>query len=629
MISAARGGLGVLSVATTLGLAAALSACGGKVVVDGPGGDGGAGTTSSSSGTTTMPPALVPADKVDLLLVVDNSRSMGDKQQILAKTLPDVLLGLVSPRCIDGKGTPVAQPQSPQEACPAGSKREFVPVSDLHIGLISTSLGGHGSDACAPTETQSCGAAGNPTNNDAGHLLSRAEACGPGSVPTYAGKGFLAWDPQQKLNPPGEATIGTLDGAAGLVPSLRDMVSGVGQVGCGYESQLESWYRFLVDPEPYQSISVQGGKATPSGSDSVLLQQRGDFLRPDSMVIIVMLTDENDCSIKEFGQFFYAAQQRSPADPKKPFRLPRARAECAQNPNDPCCKSCGQNPNGCPPDPACAAMPTLSDLDDDINLRCFDQKRRFGIDFLYPTQRYVDALQSPTVQNRQGDLVTNPLFAEMGASGPTRDPGLVFLLGIVGVPWQDLARDPKIPAEGFKTAKELAAPVGGGGPAAWTYIIGDPANYVAPKDPHMIESILPRKGQNPITGDTLAPPGSSAGADGINGHEYTIDHRDDLQYACVFALPEPKDCAKNQVACDCSDPKNDNPLCDPMQPTLQVRAKAYPGIRELSVLQGLGGQGVTASVCPVQIVDGTQSNYGYRPAVDTLLTQIRDRLPQP
>ncbi len=630
MNSTALGGLGLRSVAAALGLGAALSACGGKVVVDGLGGDGGDLTTTATGTTTTPPPPLLVPDKVDLLLVVDNSRSMDDKQQILAKTLPDVLLGLLSPRCVDASGAPAGvQPTIPSAPCSAGARREFVPVTDLHIGLVSTSLGGHGSDSCAPTEMQSCGPGGNPTNNDAGRLLSRKEPCSPFALPTYAGKGFLAWDPQQKLSPPGEVTIGDLAGSTGLVPALRDMVSGVGQIGCGYESQLESWYRFLVDPDPYQSISVQGGKAVPEGNDAVLLQQRADFLRPDSMVIVVMLSDENDCSIKEYGQFFYAAQQRNPGDPTKSFRLPRARSECAKSPNDACCKSCGQAAGDCPADPGCAGTPVLADEEDDINLRCFDQKRRFGIDFLYPIQRYLDGLQSPTVPSRQGDLVANPLFAAQGPSGPVRDPGLVFLLGIVGVPWQDLARNPKIPALGFKTAEELEAPaLPAEGLPTWSYILGDPAQHVPAKDPHMIESVAPRTGTNPLTGDTLAPPGASPGADGINGHEYTVAHKDDLQYACVFDLPVPKDCSLG-VICDCGDPQNDNPLCDPEKKTLQFRAKAYPSLRELSLLRGLGDQGVTASVCPVQIVDGAQPNYGYRPAVATLLTQIRGRLPQP
>ncbi|MFO0760330.1 MAG: hypothetical protein U0359_27865 [Byssovorax sp.] len=620
-----------LTFAFALLLGSTLTACGGKVIADGIGGEGGSTGTSSSTGTTTTmpPPPLLTPQKVDLLLVVDNSRSMDDKQQILASTLPDVLLGLLSPRCVDGSGNPAGvQPQNPVDACSPGTKREFVPVTDLHIGLISTSLGGHGSDACSTTEAQSC-PSGNSTNNDAGHLLSRKAPCQGGSVQTYQGKGFLAWDPQQKLSPPGESVIGDLNGQTGLVPSLRDMVGGLGQIGCGYESQLESWYRFLIDPEPYQSISVQNGKAVPQGQDAQLLQQRFDFLRPDSMLIIVMLSDENDCSIKEYGQFYFAAQQRNPSDPKKAFRLPRPRAECAKNPKDPCCKSCGQDPGSCPPDPGCKESPTLPDIDDDINLRCFDQKRRFGIDFLYPIERYMDGLNNAQIANREGDLVDNPLFAEHGPNGPVRDPGLVFLLGIVGVPWQDIARDPKSPAAGFKTTAELDGPAfPGTNSSAWDYILGDPANYVPPMDPHMIEAIAPRSGQNPISGDTIAPPGSSPGADGINGHEYSIPLKDDLQYACVFNLPSPKDCSQGAV-CDCSDPKNDNPLCDPAKKTIQLRAKAYPGIRELSLLHGLGNQGVVGSVCPVQTVDTAQSSYGYRPAVASLLSQIRARLPQP
>ena len=35
---------------------------------------------------------------------------------------------------------------------------------------------------------------------------------------------------------------------------MTDMVIGVDQVGCGYEMQLESVLRFLVDPDPYETL---------------------------------------------------------------------------------------------------------------------------------------------------------------------------------------------------------------------------------------------------------------------------------------------------------------------------------------------------------------------------------------
>ena len=615
--------------------AAAASACTliiGPIDFDGTtGSTTGAGGTGGSDGG--MPP-LMSADKVDLLLMVDNSRSMADKQLILALAIPDLVKGLVNPSCVDAQGTPGAmQPPGPLDPCPSETKRLFAPITDLHIGVIDSSLGGHGSDACSIAY---CNNVGNElSNNDAGHLLSRVDGCSDKNVPRYNGENFLAWDPTQKLVPVGEKNLGSITtgdltspdvhlqvvtSTPGLVASFKDLVVGVDQVGCGYESQLESWYRFLVDPEPYQSISVNGDKSVLSGIDDVLLEQRRSFLRPSSLLAIVMLTDENDCSVKDFEQFYYALQQKNPQDSTKTFHLPRARKECQTNPNDPCCKSCGQTADGCPTDDTCKTKPTLIGDEDDPNLRCFDQKRRFGIDFLYPIDRYTAGLTSPTVPNRQGDMVGNPLFTDLNTSDSdthVRGPGLVFFTGIVGVPWQDIAHVPGELNEGLKNAEELAAASPNG--TTWDMILGDPANNVMPKDSHMIESIQPRPG--------LPPPGSAIDADPISGHEYSIPKNDDLQYACVFNLKAAShDCSGAFVACDCSDPTNDSPLCDPSIKTTQIRAKAYPAIRELSLLKSLGPQGVVGSVCSLQISDPAAADYGYRPVVELLLERVKGRL---
>jgi hypothetical protein len=584
-------------------------------------------------------------DKIDLVLMLDNSRSMADKQLILAAAVPDLVGALVNPKCVDPKGTPMTtQPATVAEACPVGLVREFKPITNIHIGIITSSLGGHGGDACSVTnDVQSCPGGPNPSNNDAGHLVSRVTACGGALVPTYGNKGFLAWDPGGILNPKGESQIGSINvdmagnvttGTAGIVPSLKDLVIGVGQVGCGYEAQLEAWYRFLIDPEPYKDITLQGGKAVPSGTDMVLLQQRADFLRPSSLLAIIMLTDENDCSVKESNQFYYAVQQQNPADNKKKFHLPRARKECATNPNDPCCKSCGQAAPNCPADDLCKTSPTLSDTEDDINLRCFDQKRRFGIDFLYGIDRYRDALSSKIIPNREGSMVSNPIFTDLNPNdmdSSIRDKGLVFIAGIVGVPWQDIARKamdgtPDLLAGldangkavgGFKNADELSTPDPATKLTGWDMILGDPANYVAPKDPHMIESVQPRMG--------LPGPMSPAGTDPLNGHEYTIANND-LQYACIFDLPAPRDCAVMGVnGCDCN-AGSDNPLCDETTKTLQVRAKGYPGLRELAALKAAASQGIVASVCPAQLKDKTKSDYGYRPAIGSIIDRLKTAL---
>lgn len=573
----------------------ALGACQGATSVGGAntGGGGGAGGGAGGSGTGGSGP-LPKADKIDIVLAIDNSRSMADKQEVLALALTDMVQTLTNPPCIDANGNQT-QPATPQDACPAGAVRWFAPVADLHLGIISSSIGGHGSDACQASS------AATASNDDKAHLLARSSPDVADDIPTYQDKGFLLWDPAATYSPPGESD------PAALAQTFKQMVVGVGQVGCGYESQLESWYRFLVDPEPHQSITIQNGQATPQGVDAALLQQRADFLRPDSMLVIMMLTDENDCSIREAGQYYYAAQQTNPGGSR--FLLPRSRQECATNPNDPCCLSCGQDAGSCPFDPTCyvngnpnQGIATHEDLSDAPNLRCFDQKRRFGIDFLYPTDRYVNALTSATIPDSAGQLVSNPLFSDLNpndANTTIRDPGLVMLGGIVGVPWQDIARDPSNLGAGLKSPDELLAS------GTWDAILGDPESYVPPSNPLMQESIAPR-------GTAL---------------DRSIPDNDDLQYACTFPLLMPRDCSNpGTLACDCYPGAPANPLCDDTEPTLQIAAKAYPSLRPLNVIQGMGQQGVTASICPAQITDASAADYGYRPAIRALIERMATRL---
>ncbi|MBI4704975.1 MAG: hypothetical protein HY744_28040 [Deltaproteobacteria bacterium] len=574
-------------------LVAALAAgCGGVAVWDGhEHGTGGGGEGGGSSR-----PAW-PIERLDLLLLVDNSRAMGDKQQVLKETLPDLVGGLVN----------------------------FEPIEDIHIGIVSSSIGGHGADACDPEKDPTQ----NFSVNDKAHLLSRKSVQSQEGIATFNNLGFLAWDPAGKYGGEKDANK--------LLDDLGQIVNGVGEVGCGYEAPLEAWYRFLVDPDPYAKITInEKAQAVLEGTDQVLLEQRKAFLRPDSLLVIIMLTDENDCSIKDGGQNYFAAQIYAPGPQSAPYHLPKPRAACAKDPNDPCCRSCGQAPGeGCDTSQdVCDG--SLDPLDDGINLRCFDQKRRFGIDFLNPIDRYAAGLTSPVVPDRTGQTLPNPIFMDLDPGDDitnVRDAGLVLITGIVGVPWQDIARrnsqgQPDLlaglnkkgkPVGGFQDAEELAEN------GTWDLILGDPANYVKPKDPLMWESIEPRQGTSPVTGEALAPPGAAKNANSINGHEHGWDCCA-LQYACVFDLGEPRDCTDPMmVACDCADPNNDNPLCqadDNSFGQIQYRAKAFPGLRELSLLKAVGAQAVVASICPRQAGDPEAADFGYRAAVAATLQRI-------
>lgn len=561
--------------------------------------------------------------KIDLLLGIDNSASMADKQQILAQAVPDLVERLVNPRCVDETGLAIArekQPGGPEQDCPVGSRREFAPVLDIHIGLISSSLGGHGGTYCP--QAQSDAVCGFVSQNDHGQLVARESPCSStNDLPTYQNKGFLAWDPQQVDNPPGEKDLGTLDGSKpGLIPALVDMVRGTGQRGCGYESQLESIYRFLVEPDPYKDISVVNGKAELSGTDTDLLAQRAAFLRPDSLVAVLMLSDENDCSLKEGGRNFWPATKGN---------LPRPRAVCQENPLDPCCSSCGlPTPAGCPDDPTCVdadgALRFLTEEEDPVNLRCFDQKRRFGVDFLYPIDRYVKGFSETQIADRHGNIVDNPLFPKVDRDAglvTPRVPSMFFLAGIVGVPWQDIARDPKDLSRGYKTWGQMA------GDGTWNWLLGDRESGTGPVDPLMRESVDARIGFHPVTGEPTDLTDASPLGNSINGHERDT-HGEDLQYACIFNLPEPSSCA-GDPRCECAESNASNPLCDPNVPNSLVRAKAYPSPRQLGVLRDLKGQGIVASVCPQQVVDRAMENYGYRAAIGALVDQLKNRINGP
>ena len=100
---------------------------------------------STSTPTTGFVTGLVAnrRAKLDLLLAIDNSQSMQDKQAILINTIPNLVSRLVNPWCVatypDGGTTTVAP--DPVAGCATGTAQEFVPIRDIHIGVVTSSLG--------------------------------------------------------------------------------------------------------------------------------------------------------------------------------------------------------------------------------------------------------------------------------------------------------------------------------------------------------------------------------------------------------------------------------------------------------------------------------------------------------
>ncbi len=511
---------------------------------------------------------LVPASKVDLLFVVDDSASMGDKQGLLARSVDRLLRRLVVDRGIQ----------------------------DLHVGVISTSLGGMGGDVCVDP-------AGQEGRLDRhAHLLDKRQTGEP--VATEGGV----------------LTLAKSGGVDRLVADVSDVIVGVGETGCGLEAQLESMYRFLVQPDPPARIAKDAeNRAIYEGVDDTLLAQRRAFLRPDSAVAIVMITDEDDSnvdprsiggqgwgfvSMKFPGSTVFRADGRSTT-------APRGTSTCAVDPASPGCESCALTTTQ-KDDPECQKNGGFYAADQEpINARFHRMKQRFGVDPQYPIERYVRGLTTRMVPDRatehddQGRYVhaatcTNPLFA---ASLP--GPGEAMCDRPQGARSRQLVTFQLIGGLPSALAGKKASDV------SWTKVLGaDPEAYdTTGIDPHMVQSMRPRSG--------LEAPSATRGNNGsdpVHGREWDTKN-DDLQYACTFELPAKRTCQTYEPGCDCGTPERNPPLCAAAMGE-QTRGKAYPTLRELRLAKALGERAIVSSIC------GVDAQLAYGPALDLLVDRM-------
>jgi hypothetical protein len=406
-----------------------------------------------------------------------------------------------------------------------------------------------------------------------------------------------------------------------LVGDFQQLVQGVGESGCGIEAQLESWYRFLVQPDPYATIAVSGNTATFQGVDATVLKQRHDFLRPDSLLAIIDLSDENDSSVdpRAFNGTGVAGFHMNETN-TGPYRGTSA---CSSSPGDSACKSCDDTTAA--GDPACAnpRYDPSTDPQGEPNIRHVHMKQAFGLDPQYPLSRYVTGLTQNKVPDRGGEhpqgaytyqgqaSCSNPIFSSNLPDGSQTDhdtlcnlapgprtPDLVYYAHIGGVPADLLHFDPSSPSNSALGDADWAK-ITGRDPLGWDY---------SGVDPRMAETYEER----PYRASPFA--------------SYW-----DLAYACTFPLATPRDCTlpENQDSCDCATSRPPPSvtgweLCDPNDPTKQIAAKAYPTTRELYLAKLLGGQGVVSSLCPIHVSEQSPGDplYGYRPAMSAIVDRL-------
>lgn len=259
------------------------------------------------------------AEAVDILFVMDNSRSMAPYQDALRREFPNLVRGLVT-------GDHDGDPETPK----------FPPVSSIRVGFVTTDMGEAGlgqfvgdtvTSVCRPTFGDSYGddarlisfaigqdSPANPTGLDCDmDDDGRIDTVSPSELPT-----FLTFEA-----PPIEPSPAEVDAFV-----HRASCFGLpGANGCGMEMPLEAALKALTpSTSPVRFFTLPGdsrdlGRGDDAGSNA-------GWLRPDSVLAIVVLSDEDDCSTDDRRVFDWGAAapfddptNPAPGDPNSPYAM--------------------------------------------------------------------------------------------------------------------------------------------------------------------------------------------------------------------------------------------------------------------------------------------------------------------
>lgn len=197
-------------------------------------------------------------EKVDLLFVIDNSLSMNVEQGQIEKEIPK-LVRVLTTGDRDGDG-----------------RQDFPPVRSLNVGVITTDMGSGGN------RVKTCDA---PDFGDDAAL--RSPPVGSECDKDYPE--FLEFTPGSE----DDATVRQFQ-----------CLAVQGTDGCGFEQQLEATLK-AVTPSSSDIVFHQGTKGQADRANA-------GFIREDSLLAVIMATDEEDCSASNPGELFNTASQVLP-----------------------------------------------------------------------------------------------------------------------------------------------------------------------------------------------------------------------------------------------------------------------------------------------------------------------------
>jgi hypothetical protein len=236
--------------------------------------------------------------KVDLLFVIDNSGSMATEQIKLANELPRLVQVLTTGDRNAGR--------APGAPAGAGGQGQFTPVSSLHLGVVSSNMGGIDDPPSDPASLAACKGLG-----DDGKLLRSKDVAVAGvtadaafEFPGYrAGEVVLAPDPTCAAIPDPlkyQSFEAGQDPSAQQVADTFRCISKLGVRGCQYEQQLEAMWKAVAPSDGAKDfLDGTSGHGDPDGFNE-------GFVRSDAILAIIQVSDEEDCSIKQEGKALFS-----------------------------------------------------------------------------------------------------------------------------------------------------------------------------------------------------------------------------------------------------------------------------------------------------------------------------------
>ncbi|MDH5676362.1 MAG: hypothetical protein OEZ06_29860 [Myxococcales bacterium] len=199
-------------------------------------------------------------DKVDILLVIDDSLSLVEEYDALRRELPRLLNSITKGQAED---------------------TDFPPVASVHVAVVTSDMG-IGPEAPLYTGCSPEGDDGLFVKAGEHELTCETEYS---AFLEYSGGG---------------AALATAD-TVSCLPLL-------GTEGCGFEMPLEALLKALW---PKSDPSVEFRSGTGHGEDA-----NAGFIRSDSLLVIVVVTDEDDCSTDD-SLIFQPPEALDPADPEQ------------------------------------------------------------------------------------------------------------------------------------------------------------------------------------------------------------------------------------------------------------------------------------------------------------------------